>query len=206
MTRLVLASQSPRRAELLRQIGVDFDVAVADIDETPGPGEAVARYVARMAREKAWAVAASHPARPVLAADTVVEVDGEILGKPRDRRAAARMLGRLSARAHRVWSSVALCVDGGTRQAESCTEVRFRALEASEIAAYWETGEPRDKAGGYAIQGLGAVFVREIMGSYSGVMGLPLFETAGLLRTVGIDPLIVASESKPHQNQRTNAS
>ncbi len=189
MGRILLASQSPRRAELLRQIGVEFDILAAAIDETPLAGEAPPEFARRMAREKALAVAGNEETRPVLGADTVVEIDGEILGKPRDRDDAARMLTRLSARRHQVHSAVALHADGETQVACNRTEVAFRAIGREEIAAYWRSGEPRDKAGGYAIQGLGALFVQEIHGSYSAVMGLPLFETAALLGALGIDSL-----------------
>jgi len=182
---LILASQSPRRAELLRQIGVDFRVAPAHIDETPRRAESPADYVVRMAREKARATAAQHPGALVLGADTSVILDDRILGKPADREEGIAMLLALSGREHQVLTAVALA---GTHpgQALSASRVRFRPVGHEEAARYWATGEPADKAGGYAIQGLGAVFVERIEGSYSGIMGLPLFETAQLLADAGL--------------------
>lgn len=181
---LVLASASPRRRELLWQIGVAHRIAIAAIDETPGAGESAADCVVRLALAKAKKVWTG--SLPVLGADTAVVLDGELLGKPRDRHSALAMLERLSGRSHRVLSAVAL-VDGGASQVRlSDSEVQFRTLGAAECAHYWDSGEPRDKAGGYAIQGLGAVFVSQLRGSYSGVMGLPLFETAALLDAAGV--------------------
>ncbi len=182
---LILASQSPRRAELLRQIGVTFRVEPAHIDETPLADEPPADYVQRMAREKAEAVASRHPQDLVLGADTSVILDGDILGKPTDRAEGIAMLRELGGREHRVLTAVALA---GTHQGQalSISRVRFRAIDVDEAARYWDSGEPVDKAGGYAIQGLGAVFVEHIEGSYSGIMGLPLFETARLLAATGL--------------------
>jgi septum formation protein len=182
---LILASQSPRRAELLRQIGVDFRVEPAHIDETPRPGESPADYVVRMALEKARAVHSRHPAERVLGADTSVILDERILGKPANREEGIAMLLALGGREHQVLTAVALA---GTHpgQALSASRVRFRPIGHAEAARYWATGEPADKAGGYAIQGLGAVFVERIEGSYSGIMGLPLFETAQLLANAGL--------------------
>lgn len=194
-----LASRSPRRRELLRQIGVAFEVFQlreaaprrADVDETPLAGEAADAYVLRVSREKAAAAAAMIGARriaprPVLAADTTVVCDGAILAKPADAADAARMLGLLSGREHRVLTAVAVArgetID--TRLSES--RVWFRALAADEIRRYVATGEPNDKAGGYAVQGRAAAFIPRIEGSYSGIMGLPLAETAELLRSHGI--------------------
>jgi septum formation protein len=194
---LLLASASPRRRELLWQIGVPHRVAVAGIDERALPDEDAADYVQRLALAKAnhvWqatsganaGAAGAAGALPVLGADTVVTLDGELLGKPADRAAALAMLVRLSARTHRVLTAVA-CVDArGSQLRLSDSEVSFRALSAAECAAYWDSGEPQDKAGGYAIQGLGAAFVNALRGSYSGVMGLPLFETAALLDAIGV--------------------
>jgi len=183
---LCLASVSPRRRELLSQIGVPYVVAGANIDEAPVAGESPRSYVARLARQKALAVRLGGQSLPVLAADTTVVLDGELFGKPADRADAIRMLQRLSGQAHEVLTAVALADDRGVAERLSLSSVRLRRLTEEECAAYWETGEPRDKAGGYAIQGLGAVFVEALQGSYSGVMGLPLFETAELLSRAGI--------------------
>jgi septum formation protein len=183
-----LASQSPRRRELLAQIGIRHDVIAVEVDETPLAGEAPAEYVLRLALAKARAGHGLRPDRPVLGADTAVVQDGRILGKPLDRQDAAAMLAQLSGREHRVLTAVALV---GEREETrlSVSHVRFRPIDAAEAAAYWETGEPADKAGGYAVQGLGALFVESVSGSYSGVVGLPLFETGELLRRAGIAPL-----------------
>ena len=183
---LCLASVSPRRRELLTQIGVRYLVAAADIDETVRPGERPCEYVARMARDKALAVRARGMTLPVLAADTTVVVDEVICGKPRGEAECVAMLQRLSGRTHQVLTAVALAGVRGVDELLSASAVRFRALSAAECAAYWRGGEPRDKAGGYAIQGHGAVFIEHLSGSYSGVMGLPLFETAQLLRAAGV--------------------
>ena len=186
--RLVLASQSPRRRALLAQIGVAHAALPVDVDEAALPGEAPAEYVLRLALAKARAARALRPDGVVLGADTAVAVDDAILGKPADRADALAMLARLSGREHRVLTAVALA---GEREESrlSVSHVRFRAIAPDEAAAYWATGEPADKAGGYAVQGVGAVFVEQLHGSYSGVMGLPLYETAELLRRAGIDPL-----------------
>lgn len=184
---LYLASASPRRAELLAQLGVTFSVTPADIDETPRAGEAPDAYVERVAREKAhaaWDELESRDA-PVLAADTAVVVAGRILGKPTDEADAARMLSSLSGGPHEVLTAVAALDADHEDAVVSRTTVVFRPIDPDEFPAYWETGEPRDKAGGYAIQGLGAMFVEEIHGSYSGVMGLPVYETARLLAGFG---------------------
>jgi septum formation protein len=183
-----LASQSPRRRELLAQIGIRHDVIAVEVDETPRAGEAPAEYVLRLALAKARAGHRLRPDRPVLGADTAVVQDDRILGKPLDRQDAAAMLAQLSGREHRVLTAVALVGDREETRL-SVSRVRFRPIDAAEAAAYWETGEPADKAGGYAVQGLGALFVESIGGSYSGVMGLPLFETGELLRRAGIAPL-----------------
>ena len=181
---LVLASRSPRRRELLWQIGVPHHVAAADIDEQPLPGEAPADCVQRLALAKARTVAPA--GLPVLGADTAVVLDGQMLGKPADRAEGVAMLRRLSGRTHRVLTAVALVDGPGSRLAVSASEVEFRVLAEAECQRYWDSGEPRDKAGGYAIQGLGAVFISALRGSYSGVMGLPLFETAALLAAAGV--------------------
>ncbi|HEV2112243.1 MAG TPA: nucleoside triphosphate pyrophosphatase [Gammaproteobacteria bacterium] len=188
MDPIYLASASPRRRQLLEQLGLRFEVLAADLDETPRPGEAAADYVQRLARAKAEAAAArlGDPAARVLGADTAVVLDGAILGKPRDRAEGLAMLARLSGRRHQVLSAVALWQGGRLDTALSSSEVSFRDISAAEARSYWESGEPADKAGGYAIQGLGAMFVVRLEGSYSGVVGLPLFETAELLRNAGV--------------------
>ena len=183
-----LASASPRRSELLRQIGVPFQVKVAAIAEEPHDRELPEAYVVRLAAAKAetiWAAAVGD-ARPVLAADTAVVLDGELLGKPATEAEATTMLERLSGRSHRVLTAVALRCAAGLETRLSESEVRFRATTAAERQAYCRTGEPFDKAGGYGIQGHAAVFVEELKGSYSGVVGLPLNETAALLARCGI--------------------
>lgn len=188
---LVLASASPRRRELLAQLGVSFTVAPADIDEGVKPGEAPQVYVRRMAISKAregyaQAVAAGNGSgRIVLGADTTVAVDNLILGKPEDMADAIRMLEQLSGRTHLVLSAVAVTDGKRLEDRTSITEVSFRNIRADEGAAYWATGEPCDKAGAYAVQGLGALFVQELKGSYTGVVGLPLYETAELLTLFG---------------------
>lgn len=186
---LYLASQSPRRRELLGQIGIRYESLAVVVDEALRPGESAPAYVTRLALAKAragWQSLGERPPRPVLGADTAVVVDGAIFGKPRDRDEGLAMLARLSGRRHRVASAVALVNDGreGVRLQQS--EVCLRALSPGECRAYWASGEPADKAGGYAIQGRAAAFVAELRGSYSGVVGLPLFETAELLAEFGI--------------------
>ncbi|PZW86532.1 septum formation protein [Pseudomonas sp. 2848] len=187
MTQLYLASGSPRRRELLNQIGVPFTVVSAPIDETPLPGEAPTAYVERLAQAKAVAgFAYTDGVGVVLGADTTVVLDGQILGKPENREQALAMLGDLSKREHQVLTAVALT--DGQRSISRCvsTTVRFRTISFEEALRYWDSGEPVDKAGGYAIQGLGAVFVSGIEGSYSAVVGLPLSETAELLEQFGV--------------------
>ncbi|MDX1497177.1 MAG: Maf family protein [Salinisphaeraceae bacterium] len=186
---VLLASASPRRAALLAQLGIACDVAPQDIDETRRPAEPLTEFVQRLAIEKArsaWHVA---EIRPVIGADTVVCVGGDSLGKPRDRDHALAMLRQLSGQTHEVLTAVAVVCAGQEHRVLSRSQVQFRAIGADEALAYWDTGEPADKAGGYAIQGLGAVFVASLEGSYSGVMGLPLFETAELLGRVGLPVL-----------------
>lgn len=187
MPSLFLASGSPRRRELLAQIGVPFSTLTAPIDETPLPGEQPHAYVCRLATAKAAAGQAHAPLDAVvLGADTAVILDERILGKPADGEDARAMLAALSGRAHRVLTAVAVQSASGAEVICVSSQVRFRHLSAQEIDAYWSSGEPADKAGGYAIQGLGAVFVEAIEGSYSGVVGLPLCETAALLAHFGI--------------------
>lgn len=183
---IILASASPRRSELLRQIGIRHLIKVVDIDESPWPHESPLAYAERVASEKSLACRALlADDLPVLAADTCVVCDGHILGKPQNLEHAVTMLERLSGRSHQVYSAVSL---RGQQhgQAISVSEVKFRALAREEIVAYWHTGEPGDKAGAYAIQGLASIFIESINGSFSGVMGLPLFETAQLLAKQGI--------------------
>lgn len=181
-----LASASPRRRELLRQIGVPHVTVSTDVDESACAGEAPHEYVQRIARLKANAVWQKDQRLPVLAADTAVLLDGRTYGKPRDRDDAVGMLIRLSGRTHEVLTAVAFANAGGTVLRMSVSAVKFRTLTQVECASYWDTGEPRDKAGAYAIQGFAAAFIESLSGSYSGVMGLPLFETAQLLRSAGV--------------------
>ena len=188
---LYLASQSPRRRQLLAELGVEFRLLDIEIDEVRGPGEPAEDYVRRVAREKAGAgllevVAVPHAL--VLGADTEVVLDGEVFGKPRDGEHAAQMLRRLSGRRHQVLSAVSLVDAAREAQAMVASEVEFAELSDAEISAYVATGEPLGKAGGYAIQGRGEAFIRHLSGSYSGVMGLPLQATAALLREFGMWP------------------
>lgn len=187
--RIVLASRSPRRVELLRQIGIDPAVIPADIDEAVLSGEIASDYVLRLAKEKAAAIAAVCPESVVLSADTAVVFGKQIFGKPESADHAAEMLQALSGAAHHVLSAVAVCYEGRCLSRLVDSKVTFRVLEPAEIRRYWETGEPHDKAGGYAIQGLGAIFVESIEGSYSAIMGLPLHETSELLADCGIQVL-----------------
>ncbi len=191
---LILASRSPRRHELLAQIGLRTRVLTVDVDESPQTGEAPRDYVARVALAKARAVRAQTATAPVLAADTAVICDDHILGKPRDAADAARMLALLSDREHRVLSAVTL-LGRHEHAALSESRVRFRAIAPEEARAYWATGEPADKAGGYALQGIGALFVTRLEGSWSGVVGLPLYETAQLLAAEGIAVLAPAAQT-----------
>jgi septum formation protein len=186
MTRLVLASASPRRRELLAAAGLEFDSDVAEVDETPAPGEAPPTYVLRVARLKAEAVAARHPARPVLGADTAVVVGSMMLGKPVDAEEVSRMLTQLSARAHEVLTGVALAFRGQIYAEVEKTTVWFSKLSDEEIDWYAGSGEPLDKAGGYAIQGLASRFIPRIEGSYTNVVGLPVATVLQLLRRAGV--------------------
>lgn len=200
---LYLASQSPRRRELLRQIGVDHEVLSVAVTEQPLAQESAQDYVQRLAREKACAGVSrlsmeSLKSAPVLGADTIVVCAGEILEKPRDQIHAATTLRALSGQTHQVMTAVAIADETRHEVLLSTTEVSFRPLSETEIAAYWRTGEPQDKAGGYAIQGLGAVFVRELRGSYTGVVGLPLEATMDLLQSFGV-PWWQPREGQPHE-------
>jgi septum formation protein len=202
VTRIFLASRSPRRRELLKQIGIAYEIVLlrqdltrgVDVDETPFANEEPRDYVLRIAVAKAQV--ASHylgkralPATPVLAADTTVVSEGRIIGKPADREDAVRILLDLAGREHQVLSAVAVCAGGQVEQAISTSRVWLRAISEEEIRRYVATGEPLDKAGAYAVQGRAAVFVQYIAGSYSGIMGLPLAETAELLARVGVQVL-----------------
>lgn len=182
---LILASASPRRTELLQQIAVPHQTQAADINESVLRDETPLAYVQRMATEKALAVAKQHPQAWVLGADTSVVLGEHIFGKPRDRAEALDMLTRLSGKTHQVITAITLA-GPQTLHAHSLSEVRFRTITPTEAANYWASGEPADKAGSYAIQGQAAVFVEHIAGSYSGIMGLPLFETAQLLQRAGL--------------------
>ena len=198
-SRIYLASRSPRRRELLRQIGIDHELLMLrvamprghDVDEEPLAGEHPRDYVLRVCHDKVesgWRrlIERRLPQRAVLSADTTVCLGDEILGTPRDAIQAAEFLGRLSGCEHEVLTAVALKFQERTETALSVTKVRFRALERAEIEHYVRSGEPLDKAGAYGIQGYAAVFISEIRGSYSGVMGLPLYETAQLLARFGL--------------------
>lgn len=187
---IYLASRSPRRQALLQQIGIAFELLAVDVDETPLAAESAVAFVQRVALDKARAGRASLLAGrclPVLGADTCVVADGRIMGKPRDRMHALEMLQLLSGSTHEVLSAVALAGDHEALRVQS-SRVTFRTLSRAECAAYWTTGEPADKAGAYAIQGLAGLFVTHLDGSYSGVMGLPLYETGELLREFDIWP------------------
>jgi len=181
-----LASSSPRRAEILDALGINYSMSGMDIDEQQLPNEAPDAMVLRLAAGKAAAARKSHTG-VVLAADTAVVVDDVVFGKPQDQDDAIAMLGSLSGRTHRVMTGVAVLFDGGQHDVLSISEVRFREIKPDEALAYWQSGEPRGKAGAYAVQGLGGLFVEEIRGSYTGIVGLPVFETATLLAAAGIE-------------------
>lgn len=200
--RIYLASRSPRRCALLEQIGLGFEQLLfredpargVDVDETPLPGEAPPEYALRISRTKAelgmrYVRQRELPAMPVLAADTAVVLDREIIGKPADAGHAAEILERLSGRTHQVFSAVAVAYKGKVEARLSISTVAFRQLSPGEIRRYAASREPLDKAGAYAIQGRAAAFIMQLDGSYSGVMGLPLFETTELLRQFGIEVL-----------------
>lgn len=191
---IYLASRSPRRGEILAQIGVQFEVLPSDVDESVMDHEAPEQYVLRLARDKAIACvrllqARQFPSRPILAADTTVCIDGLILGKPEHDEDAASMLRRMSGRWHAVHTAVAVAADGVVETLLSSTQVEMAPVTEAEIAAYVASGEPHDKAGAYGIQGLAGVFIQRIEGSYSGVMGLPVFETVQLLKKFGVHVL-----------------
>jgi septum formation protein len=188
---IYLASASPRRQELLRQIGVEFEAIPSNIHEEQAIGEPPTDYVMRVARDKARHVAGliqerSLPVRPVLGADTEVVLEGKIFGKPRDREHGLEMLRRLAGHSHEVLTSLCLIAGGEEHTALSCSRVTFAPMTKTDIERYWQTGEPTDKAGAYAIQGRAAAFIKHLEGSYSGVMGLPLYELHELLRKIGV--------------------
>lgn len=185
---ILLASASPRRSALLRQIFMPHEIRIANIDESRLAGESPADYVTRLSRAKAeriWNRLNGDDVRPVLGADTTVALGDEIFSKPRDRDDGIAMLQRLSGVTHQVYTAVALCHAGTTTHRLSVSQVSFKPLSLEECAIYWNSGEPADKAGGYAVQGLAASFITNINGSYSGVMGLPLAETSELLLSIG---------------------
>jgi septum formation protein len=190
-TRFILASQSPRRRELLASIGAEFDVMPSAIPEVRAAGESPEEYVARLSREKAHALAEKHPHRWVIAADTTVLLGEQLLEKPADAEDARRMLAVIEGRTHIVYSGVTLMNlekdHRDTRVAES--EVRMLPLSPADIAWYVATGEPLDKAGAYAVQGIGALFIDSIHGSYTNVVGLPLALLFQMMRRAGVDPL-----------------
>lgn len=183
---LFLASTSPRRRELLQQIGLTFSVLRVDVDESRQPQERPADYVLRLARDKAQAGLRQLTEGIVIAADTTVVMDDDVLGKPASAEEAFAMWQRLSGRTHQVLTGVAVAEAQRIESVVVSTRVQFRAITRTEMQTYWQCGEPQDKAGGYAIQGRGAVFVDAIEGSYSNVVGLPLTETAALLSRFGI--------------------
>ena len=187
MTDIILASASPRRAELLDQIGINYEVQIADIDENSLPNESAEALVQRLAIEKSKAVISNN--LPVLGSDTLGVLNGNLLVKPRDFEHAHEMLSQMSGNWHEILSAVAITYRGKTQVRLNKNTVLFRALTNDEIKAYWDTGEPQDKAGAYAVQGIGASFIQRIEGSYSGIMGLPLFETSQLLSELGINVL-----------------
>ena len=180
---IFLASRSPRRQELLRQIHVEYKLVDVDVPEEPLAGEKPSDFVLRVALAKAQAGFRQLQMQDalVLAADTAVVIDRKILGKPRDRNDGLAMLGRLSGRTHQVYCGVALVSSVGESFDLSVSDVTFREISTEERELYWDSGEPADKAGGYAIQGIAAIFIKHLNGSYSGVMGLPLYETGKLL-------------------------
>jgi nucleoside triphosphate pyrophosphatase len=184
--RIILASQSPRRRELLSLIGIPHDVRPADLDETVWPGEVPTAHVERLARSKAEAIARREPGAVVIGADTIVVLDGDILGKPNDVLEAAATLRRLSGRTHTVHTAVAVARNGQTVSGVESVEVTFRPLTDVQVEAYVATGEPMDKAGAYGIQGYGAVIVERVHGDYFAVMGLALGRLVGLLEQVGV--------------------
>jgi len=187
--RIYLASESPRRHQLLEQLGIDFQPVRVNIDESPVGAESPYHYVERLSLAKAragWQMVA-HENAPVLGADTCVVIDNNILGKPRDKQHGLWMLEQLSGTTHQIYSGVAITKGTLQQVCVNTSQVSFRTLTTKERLDYWQTGEPCDKAGGYAIQGKAAAFITQLEGSYSAVMGLPLYETAQLLSEFGVD-------------------
>ena len=195
--RIILASQSPRRRELLERMGLSpFDVIPARGEERADPALSPAQLVEALSRQKAAEVAAAHPEALVIAADTVVSIDGLVLGKPRSGAEAARMLARLSGREHTVYTGVTVRLGDRADTQYEAAAVRFRPLSEADIARYVATGEPMDKAGAYGIQGYGAMLVEGIDGDYYNVMGLPVCRLARMLAGFGLDPLALAAEKE----------
>lgn len=186
---IILASQSPRRKELLEQVGLKFTIQSADVDESVLANEHVDDYVLRVATAKAQVIAAQHPQAFVIAADTTVTIDGKILSKPIDYADACKMWTQLSGRLHQVKTTVVIAYTSIVWHVTVTTHVNFKDLTQDEMFAYWQTGEPQDKAGGYAIQGRAAAWVKSIEGSYSSVVGLPLYETLQLLKQIQVQHL-----------------
>ncbi len=185
---IILASQSPRRRELLTQLNVPFDILVADIDESARPGETPNALVTRLARQKTQTVwDKSGGIKPVLGSDTIVVLNQRVLGKPKDKADFIATMLALSGNTHEVMTAIALKTPTRMLSEVVTTRVSFKPLNQEEIAWYWRTGEPQDKAGGYGIQGLGGQFVSYIEGSYSAVVGLPLYQTAQMLQQAGVD-------------------
>jgi len=199
---LHLASASPRRREILSALGLTFTFGGAGVDESAEAGESISGMVLRLAAAKASAVfdTGDHVV-PVLGADTLVVLDGRVFGKPGSRDDALEMLDRLSDRTHQVLTGVAVVTSEGMQTAVSTTDVQFREIGPDEAHAYWQSGEPAGKAGGYAVQGLGGIFVKSIQGSYSGVVGLPVYETANLLQGAGVELPAIAR----HRPRNANA-
>ncbi len=185
--KIVLASQSPRRKELLAQLDVEFQIIHTDVDESVHPNENPTDYVLRVAKEKAEAGLKKFPSEKILGADTIVVLNGEIFLKPVDKTDHIRMLRKLSGQTHHVLTAVALASAEGIKNIMTDTAVTFRELSEFEINHYWDTGEPCDKSGGYASQGIASTFIKRIEGSWSGVVGLPLFETFELLRDLAFE-------------------
>ncbi|MEB8432205.1 Maf family protein [Cocleimonas sp. KMM 6892] len=187
MSQIILASASPRRAELLDQVGITYDIQSVDIDESVRPNESAEDLVQRLAIEKSQAV--TNTDKPVLGSDTLGLINDHILVKPTDLDHSIKMLSDMSGNWHEILSAVAISYNGNTHVKLNRNRVLFREITQDEMIRYWKTGEPQDKAGSYAIQGIAAMFIQRIEGSYSGIMGLPLFETMQLLNDLGISNL-----------------